>query len=454
MDLPTIAEALETAACVIDKDIRMETMVNLIQTAGSFNLLIEDDNDTPLGPLSYGGIPIIAMIVNPDRQISDNKTLAHAIISKLKLIAEPTKHKLMTAAGWLLSDGKLSALDEVVKAIPSTTITEEDILKFAVETNGTRVSYFYKKDNTTALMGTNILPPLTAIGVNEITQILESTKKLIINADLIGIMDKSQDYSAADAVSIAIKSLADASLKAYREGPGANNGTVTSTLKLHRDRLLESTPSDLLCSHILITGLPQALIKDSHKMHMLLMEVIQIESELPISGNTITDLLAKDSKSYTYELGGGRYGILIKIDMATIVHSNLIMGKTGSGKNVQKFKYVIHPLSLKQVEIFFNTNFSIMSVWRNIGTSSANIIRAKLLIESFLSKISGIQTIGVINLVIHGIQNHQPDPGQKNRYVKTEEICLLVLTASQQHNKYIRELLGLEQLAINLLLLT
>ena len=72
----------------------------------------------------------------------DNTSLGRTLISKLSYIKQPTKKKIMTAAGWLIGIGAKKPLSDILNAIPSATITLDDIKSFAVEAKNSKIALF------------------------------------------------------------------------------------------------------------------------------------------------------------------------------------------------------------------------------------------------------------------------------------------------------------------------
>ena len=455
MDLPTIADALEVAACVVEREARMETLMEMIQAAGSFDLLIEEE-DVALGPLATGGFPLISMILAPERKIEDNMTLAKSLISCLSPIRDDTKtkRKVMTAAGWLMSEGKHETIETMINALPSIALSIEDMKNLVIKPKETKMAFFEVQQNITRFTGANFIMSESAIGPSQLISILEDSTKLLFKENQIGIIENAQDKRAADSIQFAIRSLSDNSLTRYREGPGEHNNTAINNLLKHKERLRLTIPLMTPFTYVLATGLPHSLIKEGQKLREVLKGIFDIEcwagiSDLDIE-NTVNDL-----EHTAIDLGGSRYGVLVKSGNPDTASLPLIMGYTGNEKGNQKFKHLLHPLSDKQGESLLQRKYQVMSVWRNLGTSSSNILSAKTLIDEFLKKTLRSNPLSIVHLLVHGVPlpdkpttplppaKAQSAPMEaKRKYAKVEEYCLIVFSASLQQANIARNLMG------------
>ena len=457
-DLPSITDTFDEASSIPDRDSRIETLTSMITATASFDVLAENPM-IKTGPLSYGGIPLIAIILAPNSSIVDNSSLGRTLISKLSSIKQPTKKKIMTAAGWLLGYGAKKPLSDIINAVPSATITLDDIKSFATEAKNSKIALFNTVEGEgIKLVSTNFITTSSRIGPPEILSIMEDSVKILVNGDQIGILDNPQVLDP-QIINQAITSLIETSFSRYIKVQDTVSSTASITQGRHKDRLMASLPKRSSFSHVLITGLPQSLIKDNQKLEELLTDIFTAETWANITISEIRSTIANLSQT-TIDFGAGRHGVITQSSRNGTSPAPIVMGFTGQGKDTKKFKFLLQPLTGTQADLLSNRTYQTMSTWRNLGTSSANILKAKLTIDAFLSKLLGPNGLSIVNLFVHGVapapsakpqtsategnnNNNNPNNPKKGKYTKVEELCLICYSPSQQQATYARSILGI-----------
>ena len=192
-----------------------------------------------------------------------------------------------------------------------------------------------------------------------------------------------------------------------------------------------NVPSEI--SHALITGIPSFLMDDPFRLHNEISTICEYHSELNITKDHISAILAHDRSTWALQLGGNRHGVLIPLPF-NITCLNYYYSNYISTDGPRTHRYMLTLLNPKESTIISSGQLHQMSVWRNFGTSHTLLARGKKLIHDLLESLLPNAFVTIPHLIQHNLFKFS-SRDEKSKPTKFDELIIIAFT---NNNNYCR----------------